>query len=185
MAELKLPERVVELVGEWEKGTDVTRILWKHQQAVQGCYTHKLKVRDARAMLMRVAVRPDTDEPYGGDCPLEGCGEWHGTFRHVQMGCKEAQMAWCFRASQKTSEGRACAGCIVDNTSTCRVSGGCARIASSGTQGHYTSTRGGRRGQRATCGGRPWRSTGVCPEELAERSAGMRPSQALPRGARQ
>jgi hypothetical protein len=41
---------------------------------------------------MHAAVRPDTDEPYGRDCPLEGCGEWHGTFRHVHMGCKEAQM---------------------------------------------------------------------------------------------
>ena len=37
MAEYKLPEQVVGMVGEWEKGTDVTRILWKHRQAVQGC----------------------------------------------------------------------------------------------------------------------------------------------------
>jgi hypothetical protein len=91
------------------------------------------------------------------------------------------------RGASKRTRTRAKGGCvqaasIVDNTSTRRVSGGCARTASSGTQGHYTSTRGGRRGQRATCRGRPWRSTGVCPKEPAgRRSAGRRPGQALPR----
>ena len=129
MAEYKLPEQVVGMVGEWEKGTDVTRILWKHRQAVQGCYTHKLKVRDARAMLMHAAVRPDTDEPYGRDCPLEGCCEWHGTFRHVQMGCKEERMVrlkeklWDFvEEVLKTHE---TVGHWLQAAATSRVEGGC------------------------------------------------------------
>jgi hypothetical protein len=90
LAEHKLPKRVVEMVGEWAQKTEVTGALWRHRQAVQGSYTHKLKARDARALRMETTVKPGTDEQYGRDCPLEGCGEGHCKFRRVQMECKGA-----------------------------------------------------------------------------------------------
>jgi hypothetical protein len=88
MAKQKLPQQIVDTVEMWGHNTEVVGALWRHRQTIGGCYTHKLKTRDVQALRMAAALISGTDKPYGRVCALQGCGEGHGTFRHVQMVCK-------------------------------------------------------------------------------------------------
>ena len=62
MSDHVLPEEVIGLGGGWQREHPTARaaVIWRHRQAVQGSYTHRLKVKEAGALRQQASVNPDT-----------------------------------------------------------------------------------------------------------------------------
>ena len=107
MAAMQAP---VELAHTVARGStrSYLRKLWMHRQAMQGCFTHKLKIRDPDAVMYSTLHTDESDRTEHHDtptldageegdtivldktCPL--CGEGPGTLRHVILTCKHPAM---------------------------------------------------------------------------------------------